>query len=190
MKGSSQTALAAVFVVALGACASAPVYPGYEIYPDTMPPPMATQEKDAAAKAFQVVEGRSNVYIYRTGTEPLKLLVHVDDRMAEELTPSSFMVVGVTPKEHSVTACDGRIVPPQGGTYYVKKDFFGKPVPFTPEPSRNVYIKVSAKSAAALSPIADVEVVTDEKRAQEEIRRCRLIEKRWPIEKHFPDVFQ
>lgn len=187
----STSALAVVVsAVTLTACASAPAYPGYEMYQDTVPPPMATREKDAAAKTFNVAQGRARVYIYRTGTEPMKFLVWIDRKMVEELPPRSFMVVGMTAREHSITACDGRIVPPRGEPFYTKsKDYFGTPLPFAPEPSRNIYIKISSKSWVR-SPIANIEVVTDEEKAQEEIRKCGLIERRWPVEERWPDVFQ
>lgn len=182
MRGNhSPIPLAAVLLATLAGCASGPSYPGYQIYPETVPPPMAPKEKDAAAKTFPVsqVSFRSNVYVYRTGTEPMTLMVTVNEVAVGELPPRSFFVLTMGTIKHSINAFDERIAPPKGGAYMVKKGYFGTPSTFTPEPSKNVYIKVTAKpyGVAGSSPVADIDFVTDEKKAQEEIRLCNLVER-------------
>jgi len=159
--------LLAVILATLAACATGS---SYKLYPEGDRPPMAAKEKDTAAKEFGIQQGLALVYLYRPGTEPGALMVHVDNAAECELWAGNFFVISLKPGAHKINAVDVRVIPPEGGTLYAKKELTEGPT-FTAEPSKNYYVKVSPASF----PLANVELAANEAEAQADIRRCGLI---------------
>jgi uncharacterized protein YceK len=68
--------------------------------------PMESNVEDEAAKTFEVVEGRSNIYIYRNENlgGAIKMPVLLDDKIAGDTAPKTFILKTVEPGEHVVVS--------------------------------------------------------------------------------------
>lgn len=66
--------------------------------------PMASLEKDAAAKTFQVQPGKSNIYIYRNENlgGAIKLTLLLDGRLVGDTGPKTYHLVETTPGRHTL----------------------------------------------------------------------------------------
>ena len=68
--------------------------------------PMASQEKDAAAKTYAVKPDKANIYIYRNENfgAALKMPVAVDGRLVGDTAAKTYLKVEVPPGSHIVTS--------------------------------------------------------------------------------------
>jgi hypothetical protein len=141
-----RTAIACALLVASGGCATVP---------------MATKDRDAAAKAFAASPDQCSLYVYRAsewGTA-VKFPVTLDGRMLGELPGSTFIFVTVPPGPH---------------TLYVSGEN-SRTVSFTAEAGKAVYVKVTPTMGWASAGVS-LTLMTDVKEAQEDVRGCSLIQ--------------
>jgi hypothetical protein len=68
--------------------------------------PMASAEKDAAAKTYAVKPDKANIYIYRNENfgAAIKMPVAVDGRLVGDTASKTYLKVEVTPGNHTVTS--------------------------------------------------------------------------------------
>jgi|TARA_B110000091_G_scaffold83472_2_gene91861 uncharacterized protein YceK len=68
--------------------------------------PMESKVEDEAAKTFEVVEDRSNIYIYRNENfgGAIKMPVVLDDKIVGDTAPKTFILKTVDPGEHVVVS--------------------------------------------------------------------------------------
>ena len=66
--------------------------------------PMASEEKDAAAKTFRVPPGKSNIYVYRNESigGAVKMEVDVDGKQVGTTAAKTYLVVTVNPGKHTL----------------------------------------------------------------------------------------
>jgi len=124
--------------------------------------PMARQDLEKGAKDLgPPPPGAARVYVYRPGSivgAAVRLRVFLDEAWVGDLAPSTFAVVTARPGEHKIVV---RAESSAERTLVV-------------EPGRNHYVKASTAWGLGGAG-ADVEVVTDERAAQADIRGCGLI---------------
>ena len=67
---------------------------------------MESKVEDEAAKTFEVVEDRSNIYIYRNENfgGAIKMPVVLDDKIVGDTAPKTFILKTVDPGEHVVVS--------------------------------------------------------------------------------------
>jgi len=137
--------LIAVAALAASACASVP---------------MASKERDDAAKTFRPHAELTNLYVYRASEwgSGVKYPVIVDGRMVGELPGSTFLVTAVPPGKH-------RLVVTAETT---------KSLDFETLVGKNFYIKVTP-AMGWFSANANLYAM-EEPEAQEDIRGCKMIE--------------
>ena len=68
--------------------------------------PMASDEKDAAAKTFRVTPGKSNIYVYRNESigGAVKMEVDVDGQQVGTTAAKTYLVVTVNPGKHTLAS--------------------------------------------------------------------------------------
>jgi hypothetical protein len=68
--------------------------------------PMASDQKDAEAKAFRVQPGKSNIYVYRNESMggAVKMEVDVDGKQAGTTAAKTYLVVSVNPGQHTLVS--------------------------------------------------------------------------------------
>jgi len=66
--------------------------------------PMASLEKDAAAKTYQVPPGKSNIYVYRNENlgGAIKLTLLMDGRLIGDTGPKTYYLLEVDPGRHTL----------------------------------------------------------------------------------------
>ena len=66
--------------------------------------PMASLEKDASAKTFQVASGKSNIYIYRNENfgGAIKLTLLMDGKLIGDTAPKTYYLLETDPGKHSI----------------------------------------------------------------------------------------
>lgn len=120
--------------------------------------PMARRDLDESAKILKPPPDAANVYVYRTSSLfgiAVTLAVYLDEVWVGNLAPGTFTMLTVRPGEHKLLA----------------KREGSSELTLVVEPGRNYY----AKTSLTWSPGAAIEMVTDEKVAQDDIRGCGLI---------------
>ncbi len=119
--------------------------------------PMARKDLDERAKDLNPPADAANLYVYRTSSVlgmAVKVRVFFDEVPIGDLGPGTFAVLTVRPGEHKLVA---RANGSADQTLVV-------------EPGRNYYVKTAPAWTGA-----SIEVITDERSAQEDIRGCGLI---------------
>lgn len=83
--------LSVVLISALAGCASVP---------------MASLEKDAAAKTYAVSPNKANIYVYRNENfgAAIKMPVAIDGRLVGDTAAKTYLKVEVAPGNHTVTS--------------------------------------------------------------------------------------
>ncbi len=68
--------------------------------------PMASKEADMAAKKFQPVEGKANIYIYRNETfgAAVKMPVVLDGKVVGDTAAETYILKTVEPGEHTIVS--------------------------------------------------------------------------------------
>lgn len=66
--------------------------------------PMASLEKDAAAKTYQVQPGKSNIYVYRNENlgGAIKLTLLMDGKLVGDTGPKTYYLLEVEPGRHTL----------------------------------------------------------------------------------------
>lgn len=170
----------AMVLAILASCATV----NYTQYQERVPVPLASKEKDAAAKAFTTTEGRGKIYVYlpRVEGDRRTFSVYQDSAMNQVgvLRPGGFFVMEARDQSIKFMASDERALPagPPGGrgAFILSPEFAkrleGNPLTFTAKASGIFYVRISPVPA---EPGASIELVTDEKKAQAEILNCSLV---------------
>lgn len=122
--------------------------------------PMASLEKDTAAKAFATQPGKANIYVYRHETmgAAVKMPVALNGKLVGDTAAKTYLLLDVEPGNHTLvskTENDAvlNVAAEAGKNYYVWQE-----------------VKMglwSARSALHL---------VDEKKGREDIAECKLIE--------------
>lgn len=122
---------------------------------------MATKEKDAEAKNFIAQQDISNIYIYRVSSfgAAVKYPVVLDGKMLGELPGGTFIFVTSQPGQHTIHVTAER----------------SKIETFTAEPGKNYYIMLTPRMGMWTAG-AKLTLMTDEKQAQEDVKKCKLIQ--------------
>jgi len=68
--------------------------------------PMASDEKDAAAKTFRVQPGKSNIYVYRNESigAAVKMEVNLDTTEITATAANTYLLLTVDPGKHTITS--------------------------------------------------------------------------------------
>jgi hypothetical protein len=144
----SKNAWGAVLVAAalsLGGCASVP---------------MASVEKDAAAKSFAAKSGKSNIYVYRNETlgAAVKLPLVLDGKAVGDTAAKTYLMLEVAPGSHTL----------------ISKGENDSVLPLTTVSGKNYFVWQEVKMGM-FSPRTALQVV-DEAAGQAGVNECKLVE--------------
>lgn len=122
--------------------------------------PMASVEKDAAAKSFAVKAEKSNIYVYRNESmgAAVKLPVVVDGRAVGDTAAKTFLLLEVAPGNHTL----------------VSKGENDSVLPLTTSPGKNYYVWQEVKMGL-FAPRSALQLV-DEATGRAGVNECKLIE--------------
>lgn len=122
--------------------------------------PMASPERDAQAKSFSALAGRSNIYIYRNESmgAAIKMPVVIDGRMAGDTAANTCLLASVEPGAHSIISKTKNDSSLQLNTVAGKNYF--------------VWQEVKMGMWAARSQLHEV----DEEKGKKAVSECKLIE--------------
>lgn len=122
--------------------------------------PMASVEKDAAAKSFAVKSDKSNIYIYRNESmgSAVKLPVVVDGRAVGDTAAKTYLLLEVAPGNHSL----------------VSKGENDSVLPLTTAAGKNYYVWQEIKMGL-FAPRSALQLV-DETTGRAGVNECKLIE--------------
>jgi uncharacterized protein DUF2846 len=120
--------------------------------------PMASPEKDRAAKEFKTTPGKANLYVFRDESMggAVKMSVLLDDKLLGDTAAKTFLLEAVDPGKHAL----------------VSKTENDARLEFTAEPGKNVYVWQEVKMGV-LSARSALHVL-EEAEARSRINECSL----------------
>lgn len=139
------TVVGVLAALSLGGCASVP---------------MASVEKDAAAKSFATNAEKSNIYVYRNETfgAAVKLPILLNDKAVGDTAAKTYLMLQVPPGEHKL----------------VSKGEKDSVLPLTTVPGKNYFVWQEVKMGM-FAPRSSLQLV-DDAVGQAGVAECKLIE--------------
>lgn len=122
--------------------------------------PMASLERDAAAKSFAVRPDKSNIYVYRNESfgAAVKLPIVLDGQAVGDTAAKTYLLLEVAPGRHTL----------------VSKSENDSVLPLTTVPGKNYFVWQEIKMGM-FSPRTALHLV-EEPAGQSAVKECKLIE--------------
>lgn len=122
--------------------------------------PMASPERDVAAKSFATKPGKSNIYVYRNESmgAAIKLPIVLDGKVVGDTAAKTYMLLEVAPGKHTL----------------VSKSENDSVLPLTTFPGKNYFVWQEIKMGL-FSPRTNLQLV-DDATGKEGVMECKLLE--------------